>query len=77
MMKTLQQVEPRTDVATLAGDATAVFVITSPGSYYLSGNVPVPASRSGIAIAAANVVLATRTRGSVRAAESVDALNNA
>jgi hypothetical protein len=57
LMKSLQQVEPRTDVATLAGDATAVFVITAPGSYYLSGKVTATAGKAGIAIAAADVSL--------------------
>src|SRR6478609_6295158 len=55
--KTLQQIEPRTDVATLAGDASAVFVISAPGSYYLSGNVAAVAGKAGIAIAAAEVAL--------------------
>ena len=39
MMKTLQQVEPRTDIAELTGDATAQKIITSGGSYYLTGNL--------------------------------------
>lgn len=55
--RTLTQLEPRIDVATLAGDATAVHVITAPGSYYLSANITVPASLSGVAVAAANVTL--------------------
>ena len=38
-MKTLDQVEARTDLNKLAGDATAVRVITSPGSYYLTANL--------------------------------------
>ncbi|HEX2748913.1 MAG TPA: right-handed parallel beta-helix repeat-containing protein [Verrucomicrobiales bacterium] len=74
-MKTLQQVEPRVDVATLPGDATAVFLITAPGSYFLSGNVTVPSGRAGIAIAAADVELdlggftVTGAAGSVRGVE--------
>jgi hypothetical protein len=35
-MKTLDQVEPRTDLATVAGDAAYHHIITAPGSYYLT-----------------------------------------
>ena len=38
-MKTLQQVEPRIDLATVGGDNAAGHRITQPGSYYLSSNV--------------------------------------
>ncbi len=38
-MKTLQQLEPRTDMNLLTGDATAVAVISSPGSYYLTSDL--------------------------------------
>ena len=40
-MKTLQQVEPRIDVMTLAGDASTEIIINSPGSYYLTDNLGV------------------------------------
>ena len=40
-MKTLQQVEPRIDVMTLAGDASTEIIINSPGSYYLTDNLAV------------------------------------
>src|SRR6185436_19155247 len=53
----LSQVEPRTDVATLPGDATSIFLLSAPGSYYLSGNVAVPSGKSGVAIGAADVSL--------------------
>lgn len=46
-MKTLQQVEPRTDVLTLSADASSRYVIDKPGSYYLSSNLMV---REDIAI---------------------------
>jgi len=55
-MKTLQQIEPRTDVATLAGNAAYHHVITQPGSYYLSGNLAVTLT-SGINIGIAGVTL--------------------
>lgn len=40
-MKTLDQVEPRTDLATVPGNASAMHVITQSGSYNLSGNLDV------------------------------------
>lgn len=55
--RTLTQLEPRIDVATLTGDATAAFVITTAGSYYLSANINVPSARSGLAIAGPNVTV--------------------
>ena len=55
-MKTLQQVEPRIDVATLPGNFATEHVITSPGSYYLSGNVH-PNNDNGVRIEASNVTL--------------------
>ena len=55
-MKTLEQLEPRVDVATLAGDALSEVVITNSGSYYLSGNLEV-SKPSGITIDAPGVTL--------------------
>jgi hypothetical protein len=49
--------DPRIDVNALAGDAGAVHVISSPGSYYLSGDVTGISGRSGINILASNVTL--------------------
>jgi hypothetical protein len=48
-MKTLTQVEPRTDVATLSGDPSK-----------LSGNITGVANKKGIAIQANNVTLDLR-----------------
>ena len=58
-MKTLAQVEPRTPVgpATTPGDATGVYRITQPGSYYLTGHVTGVAGRHGIFISAPDVTL--------------------
>jgi parallel beta-helix repeat protein len=39
------------------GDATSLFRITQPGSYYLTGNVTAQTGRSGIVIAASNVTI--------------------
>ena len=55
-MKTLEQVEPRIDVATLSGDANSEVVITNSGSYYLSANLEVGKDK-GIYIAATDVTL--------------------
>lgn len=49
--------EARVAVQDLTGDATAVYVISAPGSYYLRGNINGVAGRSGIKIAASNVAL--------------------
>lgn len=58
-MKTLDQVEPRTPVsaATTPGDATALYVISQPGSYYLTGNITGVVSKAGIRIGATQVSL--------------------
>jgi len=55
-MKTLQQVEPRIDLATVLGDTGTQHKITTPGSYYLSENL-VASNSIGIAIFASNVTL--------------------
>lgn len=57
--KTLQEVEPRIaiNLANTPGDATSLFKITQPGSYYLTGNIGVPLGKSGIEIAANNVTI--------------------
>ena len=57
-MKTLDQVEARTPVnaATAPGDANHEFIISQPGSYYLTGNV-VTAKTNGLRITAPGVTL--------------------
>ena len=61
-MKTLQQIEPRIDLQNAPGsavttsDANYHFIITQPGSYYLSGNLGVTKS-NGIQINAEGVTL--------------------
>jgi hypothetical protein len=55
-MKTLDQIESRTDVATLPGDATYHHIISAPGSYYLTTNLGVT-KPSGIYISATDVTL--------------------
>ena len=61
-MKRLDEVEPRTNLnaANTPGDSTSVFVITQPGSYYLTGNVAVTGAGgvvNGIKIFSDNVTL--------------------
>jgi hypothetical protein len=56
-MKSLQQVEPRTDVLTLSGNANVQFIISQSGSYYLTTNITGVASKNGISIQADNVTL--------------------
>lgn len=57
--KTLNEVEPRTPLtqATTPGDATAVFIISQPGNYYLAGDLVVPAGKAGVRITASAVTL--------------------
>ncbi len=54
-MKTLAQIEPRIAVHSLAGDANAQFLISQPGSYYLTGGITGTAGLSAIAINSDNV----------------------
>ncbi|MCU0749329.1 MAG: hypothetical protein MUF13_07265 [Akkermansiaceae bacterium] len=56
-MKTLTQIEPRTDVLRLAGDAGAQHVISSPGSYYLTGEISSVSTPVAIRITASHVTL--------------------
>jgi hypothetical protein len=58
-MKTLNEVEARIPIGPLTtpGDATAVHVISQPGSYYLTGSVVGAAGLSGIRITASDVTL--------------------
>ena len=50
-MKTLEEVEPRTPIASLP------FTITTPGSYYLARNLSATADGGGITISADNVTI--------------------
>ncbi len=57
--KTLSEVEPRTAIsdANTPGDVNSLFVITRPGSYYLTGNITGVAGKHGIKIASSGVSL--------------------
>lgn len=58
-MKTLAQIEPRTPIAanTTPGDASDTYVISQPGSYYLTTNIVGVNSNNAIKITANNVTL--------------------
>jgi parallel beta-helix repeat protein len=58
-MKTLAQIEPRTAIttSTTPGDAGALFIISQPGSYYLTTNITGVVAKNGITIAANGVTL--------------------
>ncbi len=55
--KTLGEVEPRIAInaTNTPGDATATYIISQPGSYYLTGNISVNGARRGILITASQV----------------------
>ena len=56
-LKTLVQVEPRSDVQKLTGDGSNLFIINQPGSYYLTANINGASGKNGLSIQASNVVL--------------------
>ncbi len=56
-MKRLDEVEPRTAVQSLPGDANSLYVINESGSYYLTGNITGVAGKNGIEIVAKDVAL--------------------
>jgi hypothetical protein len=58
-MKSLDQIEPRTIVnaANTPGDSGNSFIISQPGSYYLTTNLVGVSGKNGIKIAANNVTL--------------------
>lgn len=57
--KTLTEVEPRTAInaTNTPGDATTLFTISQPGSYYLTSNVTGSASKTGIRITVSDVTV--------------------
>src|ERR1017187_3770343 len=59
MMKTLDQIEARTpiDAAHTPGDGGNQFIISAPGSYYLTGNVTGVSGKNCISINADNVTV--------------------
>ena len=57
--KRLAEIEPRIAInaTNTPGDATSLFRITQPGSYYLTGNVTGASGKNGILITTGNVTL--------------------
>ena len=55
--KPLTDIEPRIAVQSLAGDATSVFLISQPGSYYLTGNITGVSGKDAVRITASDVSL--------------------
>jgi hypothetical protein len=74
--KTLGQIEPRVAVQTLAGSATAQFVIDRPGSYYLTGNITGTPGKHAIVIASDNVTLDLSGFALIGAAQAGDGINS-
>jgi hypothetical protein len=58
-MKTLVEVEPRTAItaANTPGNAIAMFVISQPGSYYLTGNISADAGKACILVATTHATI--------------------
>ena len=55
--KTLSEVEPRTPVQSLPGQTDAAYLISQPGSYYLTNNINIGQDRIAIRITANDVTL--------------------
>jgi hypothetical protein len=56
-MLTLNQIEPRTPINTLSGDSQDLYVISKPGSYYLTTNITATSYFNAISINASGVTL--------------------
>jgi parallel beta-helix repeat protein len=76
-MKTLDQVEARTIInsANTPGDASNSFIISAPGSYYLTGNITGVASKRGINIAASDVTVNLNGFAIIGVASSLEGIN--
>lgn len=55
--KTLTEVEPRTLLQSVAGNAVSIHRITTPGSYYLGGNISAGAGMSAVEVAVSGVTI--------------------
>jgi Right handed beta helix region len=51
--RSLHDVEPRTPIQSLQGNSDFLYVITQPGSYFLTGDIPVPQGKRAIFVSAA------------------------
>ncbi len=73
-MKTLADVEPRIAVQSLSGDANSLYVISEPGSYYLTGNIVGEPNKCGIALTANNVTVDLMGFGLIGVPGSLDGI---
>jgi len=75
--KTLTEVEPRIAITTAntPGDATAVFKISQPGSYYLTGNLIGEPGKSGLVIDTDNVTVDLNGFQVVGTSDTLDGIN--
>lgn len=76
-LKPLAEIEPRIPInaTTTPGDATALFRITQPGSYYLTGNITGAVDKHGIEIRTSNVTLDLSGFALIGVAGSLDGIN--
>lgn len=76
--KTLTEVEPRIVInsTNTPGNASYVFRITQPGSYYLAGNMSVPSGMTGIEIGASDVTIDMNGFTITGLAGSLDGIGN-
>jgi hypothetical protein len=75
-MKRLDEIEARTPVGpdTTPGASNAVFVISQPGSYYLTGNIAGEAGKHGVLINSADVTLDLNGFALIGVADSLSAV---
>jgi len=78
-MKTLDQVEARVpiDATHTPGDSSSKFMITQPGSYYLTGDLTGEQGKHGIVIAASHVEVDLNGFGMVGGAGSLSGIQAA
>ena len=76
-MKSLDQVEPRiiVNATNTPGDATNTFIISAPGSYFLTGNITGTPGKNGISIQANDVTLDLNGFALVGAANPLGGVN--
>jgi hypothetical protein len=73
-MKTLDQVQPCIPVQSLTGDTTATYIISAPGSYYLTGNITGESGKCGISVQADNVTIDLKGYSLIGVAGSADGI---
>jgi parallel beta-helix repeat protein len=78
MFRTLEEVQPRRPIGTNAtpGDANSLFVISQPGSYFLTTNITGVAGKHGIMIAASGVTLDLMGFEMVGVTNALDGITN-